>query len=698
MTKWCIAVDDHLILHWIRRLSVLAVIRLLAIGCLWCAAWPQECRAGERVPENQQDEQNVPGRLTHLSLEQLGNTEVTSVSKEPVKITLTPAAIYVITQEDIRRSGASSLPELLRLVPGVEVARIDSSKWSLGVRGFGSRLSRAVLVLIDGRSVYTPLFAGVYWDVQDTLLRDVDRIEVIRGPSGTIWGANAVNAVINIITKRASDTHGTLISMGGGNVDQGFASFRYGAGNTNNFDYRIYGKAFTRGPEFHSDQGQFDDWRMGQAGFRTDWNPNDRDSFAFQGDLYKGEAGERVVITNYSPPSVTTVEQNAELAGGNLLGRWKRLLRDSSDVQVQAYYDRTQRIEPSFGETRDTFDVDFLHHLTWQRQDMLWGAGARFSPGNFTQAVPTLVFTPHVTDKLYSAFVQDQIAIVNRRLWLTIGTKFLHNNFSGFELQPTARLLWAATSKQTIWTAVTRAVRTPSRVEEDLQVTALLAPNPPFFLRVIGDGKFSSERLVGYEVGYRNLLRSNLYLDIATFYNNYDRLLSIEPGTPFSETSPSPSHLVLPYFLRNGLTGATTGIEIAPDWRPTRWWRLQGSYSYLHLDLQNKTGSQDPGTAASTEGSSPAHQFTIQSFLDLPKNLEFEQTYRHVSALPSQRVQAYGTADVRLGWHFTRLFELSLVGRNLLQPHHAESAGDPGSLVGIKRSVYAKITWNRSAD
>src|SRR5437870_8648214 len=300
--------------------------------------------------------ETTEGRLTQVSLEQLGQIEVTTASKRPVKVSRTPAAIYVVTQEDIRRSGATSIPEALRLVPGVEVARIDSNTWSLGMRGFGSSLSRSVLVLIDGRSVYTPLFAGVYWQVQDTLLEDVERIEVIRGPGGTIWGANAVNAVINIITKNAKDTHGTLVSTGGGNIDQGFVNFRYGAGNGQSFNYRIYGKAFTRGPEFHPDRRQFDDWRMGQAGFRTDWNPNQRDSFTFQGDLYKGEAGERVVITNYSPPSVTTVEQNAELAGGNLLGRWKRLLRDSSDVQVQAYYDRTQRIEPSFGETRDTFD------------------------------------------------------------------------------------------------------------------------------------------------------------------------------------------------------------------------------------------------------------------------------------------------------------------------------------------------------
>src|SRR6266851_7404806 len=286
---------------------------------LWLTVTDQMTRA-----QATQSNQNPPENLKQVSLEQLGQIEVTTASKVPVKATRTPAAIYVITQEDIRRSGATSIPEALRLAPGVEVARVDSNTWSLGVRGFESTLSRSVLVLIDGRSVYTPLFAGVYWQVQDTLLEDIERIEVIRGPGGTIWGANAVNGVINIITKRAQETHGTLVSAGGGNLDQDFANFRYGAGNSKGFNYRVYGKAFTRGPEFHPDHQQFDDWRMGQIGFRTDWDAHNPDKLTLQGDIYYGDAGQRVGITSYSPPFMTNVEQNAELAGGNLLGRWER--------------------------------------------------------------------------------------------------------------------------------------------------------------------------------------------------------------------------------------------------------------------------------------------------------------------------------------------------------------------------------------
>src|SRR5437660_7405134 len=278
-----------------------------------------------------QNNEEAVNHLTQISLEDLGNIEVTTASKEPVKASRTPAAIYVVTQEDIRRSGATSIPEALRLVPGVEVARIDSNTWSLGVRGFGSALSRSVLVLIDGRSVYTPLFAGVYWQVQDTLLEDIERIEVIRGPGGTIWGANAVNAVINIITKNSKDTHGTLVSTGGGNLDQGFAHFRYGAGNDKSFNYRIYGKAFVQGPQFHPDGHLFDDWRMGQTGFRAHWDLHQRDTLTLQGDLYNGDAGQSLTIGSYSPPYATNVEQDVKLGGGNLLGRWKRLLAAGSD-------------------------------------------------------------------------------------------------------------------------------------------------------------------------------------------------------------------------------------------------------------------------------------------------------------------------------------------------------------------------------
>src|SRR5260370_17324666 len=281
---------------------------------LWLTVTDQMTRA-----QATQSNQNPPENLKQVSLEQLGQIEVTTASKVPVKAARTPAAIYVITQEDIRRSGATSSPEALRMAPGVEVAQVDSNTWSLGVRGFESTLSRSVLVLIDGRSVYTPLFAGVYWQVQDTLLEDIERIEVIRGPGGTIWGANAVNGVINIITKSAKDTGGMLVSTGGGNIDQGFVNFRYGAGNGKNFNYRIYGKTFTRGPEFHSNRQQFDDWRMGQTGFRADWDLRNRDSFTLQGDLYNGDAGQSVGITTYSPPYIPNVEHNAQLDAARLL-------------------------------------------------------------------------------------------------------------------------------------------------------------------------------------------------------------------------------------------------------------------------------------------------------------------------------------------------------------------------------------------
>ncbi len=651
--------------------------------------------AGTGRADKPQGGQDTSGRLKGLSLEQLGRVEVTTASKEPVTIARTPAAIYVLTQEDIRQSGATSIPEVLRLVPGVEVARIDSDKWSIGVRGFGSRLSRAVLVLIDGRTVYTPLVAGVYWEVQDTLLDDIDRIEVIRGPGGTIWGANAVNGIINIITKSSEDTHGTLASIGGGNVDQGIGGFRYGGGNNGSFDYRLSGKAFSRGPEFHSDQKQFDVWEMGQAGFRMDWNTQTQDTLTLQGDIYKANDGERVSVISFSPPYTSNVDGAAEVSGGNLLVRWKHRTGGGADVQLQAYYDRTNRREPSFGESRDTFDIDFLHHLTLPgHQDFLWGLGARFSWGNAAQVSPTIVFTPaDRTDDLYSGFVQDEIPILGEKLSVTIGSKFLHNIYTGFEIQPSARLLWTPTAKQTVWAAFTRAVRTPSRIDDEILISRLVSASPLTFIRRIGDGNFTSERLLSYEAGYRSLLSRTFYLDFATFYNNYDHLLSAEPGASFSETSPSPTHFVHPLFIRNGLVGTTYGIEIATDWRLAEWWRLEGSYSFLHMDIFKSPASRDSSTPIASEGSSPQHQIVIQSTLQLPGKIELGQTYRFVSALPALFVRGYGTADVRLAWLPTTSIEFSIAGQNLFQPHHAEFKYDPGPYVEIRRGVYAKITW-----
>src|SRR5580700_9973461 len=605
--------------------------------------------------------------LKQLSLADLGNVVVTTTSKEPEEVWKTPAAVFVITQDDIRRSGATSIPEVLRMAPGVEVAQVDSDHWSVGIRGFAAGLSSKLLVLIDGRSVYTPLFAGVYWQAQATPLEDIERIEVIRGPGGTIWGANAVDGVINIITKSAKDTHGALASLGGGNVDQGTSGFRYGDSTGRGFNYRVYGMGFDRGAEFHPAGTNFDEWRMGQGGFRADWDGGARDIFTFQGDIYSEGAGEATTYALYSPSTQINAFGTADLTGGNLLGRWKRVVNQGSDFQLQAYFDRTNHFEPEFGETRDTFDVDFLDHLTLPgQQNFLWGLGARVSPSNLIQLVPSIDFLPqHQTDLIYSGFVQDEIAFFNHRLSVTVGTKLEHNNYTGFEVQPSGRLLWNRTPRESLWGSVTRAVRTPSRFDTDLQDTGYAGTTSglPLYTQVNGNPQFQSEELIAYETGYRRLVTPHSYVDVALFYNDYNDLHSFQLGAPFVEVSPSPA-LVIPVLTSNGIHGNSKGFEVSPDWKPANSWELRATYSYLDVELENKATSNDPGSAAAYNGSSPRHQVVIQSFINLPRKLEFDQTYRYVSDLPDQAVKSYSTADARLGWLFIRQMELSVVGQN----------------------------------
>ncbi|MEO8660464.1 MAG: TonB-dependent receptor [Bryobacteraceae bacterium] len=642
-----------------------------------------------------------PEALKRLSLEELSLIEVSTPSKTPVRAYASPVAVYVITGEQIRRSGATSIPEALRSAPGVEVARIDANKWSIGIRGFGTRFSRGVLVLIDGRTVYSTLLAGTYWEVQDTLMDDIDRIEVIRGPGGIICGPNAVNGVINVITKAAKDTQGTLASAGGGSDEQGFAGLRYGGSSGQKLNYRIYGKGFTRGPDHHQDRRNFDDWRAAQGGFRMDWTVNERDSVTVQGDVYKEEAGERVQATSYTAPYSRTVDDNAYLSGGNLMARWKRTLGDGSDIQIQTYYDRTTREEANFGETRDTFDVDFLHRFRMVgRQQLSWGLGARVSRADNREIVSGLTFEPALrTDQLYTAFLQDEIGLVENRLSLIIGTKLLRTNFTGFLLEPSARILWTPSRKQTVWAAYTHALRTPSDAEVNFFLTGYIRTldnGTPFFARFNANGNFAPEQMNGYEVGYRHDFSPGLSVDIATFYNHYHNLFSQElTGPPFLEDTPSPEHLLLPAQFGNGLLGTTKGIEIAPEYRLADWWQLRGSYSFLQMDIRKAPNSIDVGSAPGIVGSSPRHQATVQSALNLSKSLSLDLTYRYVSALGAQLVPSYSTGDARLGWRISQQFELSLAGRNLLQPSHPEYSGDPGPLIGVRRSAYVTLRWFR---
>ena len=633
--------------------------------------------------------------LKQLSLVELGNVEVTTTSKEPETIWKTSSAIYVLTQDDIRRSGATSIPEALRLVPGVEVARINSNIWSVGIRGFGSAFSKSVLVLIDGRSVYTPLFADVDWEMQNVMLEDVERIEVIRGPGGTIWGSNAVNGVINIITRNAKDTRGTYASTSGGNIDQNQSGVRYGAARGNNVDYRAYAMGFGRMPEFHSDGNNYDAWQLGQAGFRTDSRLTDRDTLTVQGDLYKGNVGQQVAIGSYSPPAQLNVNGTEDVSGGNLLGRWRRELGNTSDLQFQAYYDRTHRLGPQVGETRNTFDIDLLHHFVLkQRNAIIWGFGARWSPSDIIQTVPTVNFSPHhQDDNIYSAFVQDQIAIVQNKLWLTLGSKFEHNIFTGWENEPSGRVLWTPTSHQTVWAAVTRAVRTPSRIDEDLQLTGFVTTPPPIYLCVCDNAKFVSETLLGYEAGYRKLVSSRLYLDIAAFHNKYNDLTSYGDVTISLTTTPPPLAVLISLPFANGIRGSTNGGEFSPEWKATHWMEMKATYSYVTMNLEDKPTHTKTGYVSTYEGSSPHNEVTAQLLFNLPRGFEFDPTYRYVGALPALSVNAYHTADAQLGWHFAKKFDLSIIGQNLFQPRHAES----GSVL-VQRSAYAQITWRQAAD
>ena len=644
-----------------------------------------------------------PAGLKKLSLEQLSQIEVTTPSKEPKSAFQLPVAIYVITGEDIRRAGATSIPEALRLAPGVEVERIDSNRWSIGIRGFDSRLARSILVLIDGREVYTTYYAGTYWEAQDTDMMDIDRIEVIRGPGGVIWGPNAVDGVINVITKSSKETQGLLVSALGGNVNQGAVTVRYGGGNGSDFTYRVYAKSFADGHEYHSDGNNFDAWRSVQTGFRMEWNEGNKGNFTLLGDGYVEKAGEVTGAVSNTSPYLGNLYGYEYLSGANIIGRWQRTFSPGNDIQVQAYVDRTNHRELDLADYRTTYNIDYLQRVEPDsRQQISFGLGARIIPIYDPIIFPGLTFTPiHRTDQLDTAFFQDEIALVADRLTLTLGTKLVHTNFTEFEPEPSARLAWTPSANQTIWAAYTHAVRTPSDAEENFTFGAYEQYNPAALLQTLAaflpNHKFAPEQLNGYELGYRRLLRKNILIDFAGFFNHYHDLFDEElvfPGITLSD-NPPPEHVLFNGQFRNGLMGHTTGFEIAPEWRPAKVWRLRGSYSYLDLVLEKTPTSGDIGTIPSLEGGSPKHQVMAQSAFDLGSKVQLDLSYRYITALSALGIPAYPTVDARLAWQVRPNLELALAGQNLLQTHHIEYAADTGPDIGIRRSAYLQLTWTK---
>lgn len=648
--------------------------------------------------------QNVTD-VTSMSVEDLMNVQVTSVSKRSQKLADAAAAIFVITQEDIRRSGVTSIPEVLRMVPGLQVARIDENKWAITSRGFNGRFANKLLVLIDGRSVYTPLFSGVYWNIQDVMLEDVERIEVIRGPGATLWGANAVNGVINIITKPAKSTQSALAAAGGGTETLGSGSVRYGGGLNKNTYYRAYAKYFNVAESTYPFTGSSanDNWDALRAGFRTDWTPVGADSLTLQGDIHRSGYGETLTVPTLDAPYSSTFPNKGSLSGGNLLARWNHSFANSS-TSLQMYFDRTSITENSlFTDHENIFDIDFQHtfHASGS-QEVVWGLGYRSSHDGNDSSFTVALQPSQLTLNLFSAFAQDEISLFDKRLRITVGSKFEHNGFTGFEVEPNTRLLWTITRNQSVWTAVSRAVRTPALTEEGLRLNSETIPpgtpeNPtpfPTLVSVYGSHQFKSEDLLAYEAGYRMQVTSNFSADIAVFYNFYTHLRSAEPGTPFVETSPTPVHIVAPFFAENKMAGDTYGTELFADWRVLPKWRLLSSYSYLLMDIRKDLDSLDP--SADNPGLvSPRHQYYVRSSIDLPKHFEHDLDIRYTDRLPGVNIPSYYSVDTRFGWRPKRGPELSVGSQNLLNRKHLEFLPDfiNTSPTEVKRSFYGSVTW-----
>lgn len=615
----------------------------------------------------------------------------------------TASAVFVLSNEDIRRSGVTSVPEALRRVPGLNVAQINANVWAISSRGFNDRTANKLLVMIDGRTVYNPIFSGTIWRTKDVLLEDVDRIEVIRGPGASLWGANAVNGVINVITKTAQKTEGLYATGGGGNQERGFGAVRYGGKMGAKTNYRGYVKYNNRASnKLASGIDAQDNWENLQGGFRIDGSPTPKNTWTLQGDIYTGNGGGLVNNTAPIPPFSFPDDRKENFSGGNILGRWNHTFSDTSAMSLQMYYDRTKDESSSTVLTNNylqsiinTFDIDFQHNFQFlERHDLTWGLGYRFIADDIHNAV-NFSFDPASRDyNLFSAFIQDDFSIIPDKLLFIIGSKFEHNDFSGFEIQPNARLLYTPDSKQSVWASVSRAVRTPNRLDHGLDEVYISEFAPSQFLVGTHNSDFDSEDLIAYELGYRVQPTQDLFIDLAAFYNDYNNLTSAEPGEPFINTEFGTPQLNVPIFPGNQRFGETYGVELAADWQALNWWRLQLGYSFLRVQLH---ADQDSNTLDATlgEGDSPQHQVMLTSSMDLLDNLEFDTFFRYVDQLPGRNISSYVELDVRLGWHPVEHVELAIVGQNLLHDGHAEFSDGTltAPVVEIQRSVYGQISF-----
>jgi iron complex outermembrane receptor protein len=640
-----------------------------------------------------------PGvNLVDMSLEELLTIEVVSASKKSQLITETSAAIYVITADDIRRQNASTLTDLLRQVPGVLVARESTGEWSISIRGFNDKHANKLLVLMDGRTLYSPLYAEVEWDIQDAMLEDIDRIEVIRGSGAAIWGANAVNGVINIIMKPAAETLGGHVALGVGTLEKGLVAARYGGSIGDTAHYRVFSKYFDRASlEDAAGTTPWGGWTNFRQGGRVDWSPSTSDTITFTGEWSRGNLrGPDNEIVSFTPPFESPVEEHDKTSAGFLLTRWTRKRPAGSQFDLQFFYDRIHQSD-ALGHDKDesigTTDVEFSHHLSaFGRHDLVWGVGFRQVRDRILPAFDSS-FTPVLfSARTYNGFAQDEIALRRDTIRLTVGAKVERNAFSGTEFQPTVRLLLAPAKRHSAWGAVSRAVRVPSRSErhqDQLESIDEDENGDVEYERLVASPLFKPERVTSYETGYRFVPTTRLSLDVASFYNVYDDLPTIEAQESFFTAAPI-AGVMTPLLRANRARGRVAGAEVTAFWTVSDMLQLSGNYTRLFMRLHADPESNDEDAEA-FQDKNAKNLFYVRAYTDLPHRVDLTMEMRYVGAIPGEGVAGYAEANIHLARTLRQGLRLSLTGDNLFHARHAE--WNFGDSMMPSRAIRASLNW-----
>lgn len=626
------------------------------------------------------------------------NVSITSVAKRKQRRADAPAAIDVIDNEDLRRSGATTLADALRMAPGLSVAQYKANQWIITSRGFAEEFSGKLLVLIDGRSVYTPGDSGVHWDVQNPMLEDVERIEIIRGPGATLWGANAVNGVVNVITKNAMDTQGGLVTGSGGNAqDTGAVRFGGKVNRAGTAAYRVFAQ-YNRFGELADFDGD-DSGRYASGGFRIDWDAADagRDLLTLHGDLYQADMGDRFKLISLTAPYESRVPDTVEADGANIVARWSHTFSEQSRASVQIYYDQWKRRSPRLTERWDTYDIELQHEVALADWNQLtWGAGYRLTSVEVEDSLIESWSDDSPSADLFNFFVQNETRLFADHLALTLGSKFERHYFDEWEVQPSGRFLWKPHENHSVWGAVSRAVRAPnfSQNYERINLRAFdwdgSGPGLPRLVSIFPNPDVRSETAVAYELGYRLQPHARAHLDLSAFYSEYDGLEEETELPFFVESTPPPTHGVIGDLTANAMHGRTYGVEIAPVWHLTPQWHLSAAYSLLRMNLRSETPEREEEVL---EGDSPRHQLNLRSYLQLPGGVSFDAFAYYVDRLPNQDIPSCLRLDLRLGWRASESLELSAGVRNLLDGAHAEFRGREPEPRQIERSVYGTIRW-----